>query len=55
MEMLSSVVGCLFFNIYFFFISICSFDAILNVIDNSSKQCVPLYMYVVLLFLLCNK
>ncbi len=32
----------------------CSFDAVMNVSDNSWKHCDPLYMYVVLLFLLCN-
>ncbi len=45
---LSPVVGFVFFVIIFFF------DAIINVSDNSWKQCDPLYMHVVLLFRLCK-
>ncbi len=44
--------------VFFFFLvlfSVCSFDAIINVTDNSWKHCDPLYICMLLLFLLYNK
>ncbi len=51
MEM-SCKLSAVVFSLLSFF-HVCFFDAIMNVTD--CKHCDPLYMYVVLLFLLCNK